>query len=95
MSYLDPPAEYVRAWKLFSLLCRFSILLIGARCLGLPDWDVTVSFVMAVSAYLTAPCILGVVLERRWKQLLWLCSGRGSPSMGRTASTGTSLTLLH
>lgn len=69
MSYFDPATEYVRPWKLFSLLCGIVLLLIGARYSGLPDWDVTVSLVMAVPAYFTAPCSLRVVLERRWKQL--------------------------
>lgn len=66
--YLNPPAEYVRPWKLLSLLGGIVILLLGARYSGLPDWDVSVSLIMAVPAYFTAPCSLRVVLERRWKQ---------------------------
>lgn len=45
------------------------LLLLGARYSGLPDWDVSVSLIMAVPAYFTAPCSLRVFLERRWKQL--------------------------
>lgn len=69
MSYFDPAAEYARPWKLFSLLCGVLLLLLGARYSGLPDWDVSVSLIMAVPAYFTAPCSLRVFLERRWKQL--------------------------
>jgi len=67
-TYLNPPAEYMRPWKLFSLLCGIVILLLGARYSDLPDWDVAVSLIMAVPAYFTAPCSLRVVLERKWKQ---------------------------
>ena len=69
MQYLDPATEYLRPWKLLSLLCGIGILLVGARFSGLPDWDVAVSLIMAVPAYLTAPCSLRVFLERRWRQL--------------------------
>jgi hypothetical protein len=68
MTYFDPATEYVRPWKIFSLLCGIAFLLLGARYSRLPDWDVTVSFIMAVPAYFTAPCSLRVFLERRWKQ---------------------------
>ena len=69
MTYFDPATEYMRPWKLFSLVCGIVLLLVGARYSGLPDWDVTVSLIMAVPAYLTAPCSLRVFLERKWKQL--------------------------
>jgi hypothetical protein len=68
MTYFDPATEYVRPWKLFSLLCGIALLLLGARSSRLPDWDVTVSLIMAAPAYFTAPCSLRVFLERRWKQ---------------------------
>lgn len=67
-TYFNHLAEYVRPWKLLSLLCGIVILLLGARYSGLPDWDVSVSLIMAVPAYFTAPCSLRVVLERKWKQ---------------------------
>ncbi|QDA58469.1 hypothetical protein FHQ07_06645 [Thermomonas aquatica] len=60
--------EYVRPWKLFSLFCGIIFLLIGAWSSGLPDWDVPISFIMAIVTYLTAPCSLRVFLERRRKQ---------------------------
>jgi len=66
--YFYPPTEYFRPWKLFSLFCGIMFLLIGARYSGLSDWDVPISFIMAVVTYFTAPCSLRVFLERRWKQ---------------------------
>lgn len=68
LPYLDPPAEYARPWKLFSLFCGILFLLAGARFSGLPDWDVPISFIMAGSAYFTAPCSLRVFIERRWSK---------------------------
>ena len=68
MPYFYPGAEYARPWKLFSLLCGINFLLIGAWISGLPDWDASISFIMAGFTYFTAPCSLRVFLERRWKQ---------------------------
>lgn len=68
MTFFDPATEYLRPWKLFSLVCGVGVLLMGARCSGLPDWDVGVSLIMAIPAYFAAPCSLRVFLERRWRQ---------------------------
>jgi hypothetical protein len=67
--YLYDRAEYVRPWKLVSLAAGIAFLIAGALWSGLPDWDVPISLIMALPAYLTAPCTLRVVLERHWKQL--------------------------
>ena len=68
MPFFYPPIEYVRPWKLFSLFCGIIFLLIGAWSSGLPDWDVPISFIMAIVTYFTAPCSLRVLLELRWKR---------------------------
>lgn len=76
MPYFYPTSEYVRPWKLLSLFIGIIFLLIGAWFSGLPDWDVPISFIMAIVTYFTAPCSLRVFLERRWKQfpqaLFWM-----------------------
>lgn len=76
MCYFYPAVEYVRLWRLFSLFCGIAFLMIGAEYSGLPDWDVPISLIMAGFAYLTAPCSLRVLVERRWKQfpqaLFWM-----------------------
>jgi len=69
MNYFYPLAEYLRPWKLFSLACGIALLIIGAYWYQAPDWDIPISFIMAVFTYFTAPCSLRVLMERRWKQL--------------------------
>lgn len=62
-------AEYTRPWKLCTLALGIALLIIGSSIYEAPDWDIPISFIMAILAYLTAPWSLRVVLERRWK--LW------------------------
>lgn len=69
MNYFYPLAEYLRPWKLFSLACGIALLVVGAYWYQAPDWDIPISFIMAVFTYFTAPCSLRVLVERRWKQL--------------------------
>ncbi len=59
--------EYLRPWKLATLACGIALLIAGAFYYQAPDWDIPVSFIMGLLAYLTAPWSLRVVLERRWK----------------------------
>jgi hypothetical protein len=66
--FLYDSAEYARPWKLVTLAIGIALLIAGALWSGLPDWDVPISLIMALPAYLTAPCSLRVFLERRWKQ---------------------------
>lgn len=60
-------AEYRRPWKLFTLGIGIALLIAGAFYYEAPDWDIPISFIMALLAYLTAPWSLRVVVERRWK----------------------------
>ena len=66
---LYPWPEYFRPWKLVTLAAGIALLVIGARRHIAPDWDIPVSFIMALLAYLTAPWSLRVLLERRWRLL--------------------------
>ena len=61
--------EYFRPWKLATLAIGISLLVVGSRYIKAPDWDIPISFIMALVAYLTAPWSLRVLLERRWKFL--------------------------
>jgi hypothetical protein len=56
-----------QAWKLTTLAIGITLLVAGSFYYRAPDWDVPISFIMAVLAYLAAPWSLRVVLERRWK----------------------------
>ena len=61
--------EYLRPWKLLTLAAGIALLVIGAQRKIAPDWDIPISFIMALLAYLTAPWSLHVLLKRRWKLL--------------------------
>ncbi len=61
--------EYLRPWKLATLAIGVALLIAGSYYYQAPDWDVPISVIMAVLAYLTAPWSLRVILERRWR--LW------------------------
>jgi hypothetical protein len=63
--YLYDRAEYARPWKLVTLAFGIALLIAGALWSGLPDWDVPVSFLMALCAYLTAAPSMRALLERR------------------------------
>lgn len=57
----------MRPWKLASLGIGLLILVAGSMLTPAPDWDIPVSFIMGLSTYITAPCSLRVLLERRWR----------------------------
>jgi hypothetical protein len=59
--------DYLRPWKLFSLACGIALLIAGAFYVEAPDWDVPISLIMGLLAYLTAPWSMRVMLERRWR----------------------------
>ncbi len=61
--------EYARPWKLTTLVIGIAVLILGSFYFLAPDWDIPISFIMAVTTYLAAPWSLRVVLERRWR--LW------------------------
>ncbi|MHB1086049.1 MAG: hypothetical protein ACYCZA_14580 [Thiobacillus sp.] len=48
---------------------RHLMLIVGSFYYKAPDWDIPISFVMAILAYLTAPWSLRVILERKWRLL--------------------------
>jgi len=62
-------SEYFRPWKLITLAAGVALLIIGSFYYEAPDWDIPISIIMALFAYLAAPWSLRVILERRWK--LW------------------------
>jgi hypothetical protein len=61
-------AEYCRPWKLATLAAGIALLIIGSFHYQAPDWDIPISFIMAILAYLTAPWSLRVILERQWRR---------------------------
>lgn len=61
--------DYLRPWKLFTLACGVSILVFGAYRAGALDWDVPLSFLMALFTYIFAPISSRALVRRRW---VWL-----------------------
>lgn len=60
--------EYRRPWKLATLAAGIGLLILGAFHYQAPDWDIPISFIMAMMTYLTAPWSLRVILERQWRR---------------------------
>jgi hypothetical protein len=59
--------ELLRPWKLATLGLGLSALIVGAYIEKASDWDVPVSIIMAVVAYVTAPWCMRVIVQRRWR----------------------------
>jgi hypothetical protein len=59
--------EYLRPWKITTLVIGIGLLIAGSFYYQAPDWDIPISFIMAIVAYLTAPWSLRVILEQEWK----------------------------
>jgi len=66
---MPDPSEYARPWKLGTLSIGIALLIAGSFYFRSPDWDIPISLIMALLAYLTAPWSIRVILDRRWK--LW------------------------
>ena len=69
MSLAGEIAEYARPWKLLSLAAGIALLVAGAFYYDAPDWDVAISFIMAILTYLTAPWSMRVLVTRAWRKL--------------------------
>ena len=61
--------ELLRPWKLVTLTIGLGLLVVGSIVYQAPDWDIPVSILMALVAYVTAPWCMRIMLERRWR--LW------------------------
>ena len=59
--------EYLRPWKLATLALGIGLLIAGSYYTPAPDWDIPISLIMALLAYLTAAWSLHVIVERRWR----------------------------
>lgn len=61
-------AEYRRPWKLATLAAGIALLIAGSFYYRAPDWDIPISFIMAILAYLTAPWSMRVLVSRDWRR---------------------------
>ena len=62
-------SELLRPWKLLTLAIGIFLLIAGSFYYQAPDWDIPISLIMALLAYLTASWSMHVMVERNWK--LW------------------------
>ncbi len=61
--------EYLRPWKLITLLVGIALLIAGSYYYPAPDWDIPISLIMASLTYLTAPWSIRVLYMRKWRLL--------------------------
>lgn len=59
--------ELLRPWKLCTLAIGLILLIWGSFYYTAPDWDISISFVMALFTYLSAGWSMHVLIERRWR----------------------------
>ena len=59
--------ELSRPWKLATLALGITLLIVGRFYYQAPDWDIPVSLIMALVAYLSATWTMHVMGERRWR----------------------------
>ena len=75
----DIRAESIRPWKLATLGVGLGLLIAGSYLTPAPDWDIPVSFIMALPTYATAGWSMRVMVKRRWRDWplmalwTWLC----------------------
>ena len=60
--------ELLRPWKLSALGIGIGLLVVGSFYYEAPDWDIPISVIMALMAYLTASWSMHVMVERHWRQ---------------------------
>lgn len=58
--------EYGRPWKLLTLMVGLALLILGSFVFDAPDWDIPISLIMSLMAYITAPMAMRIMLERKW-----------------------------
>lgn len=92
--------EYRRPWKLITLVTGIALLIFGSYYTPAPDWDIPISFIMAILTYFAAPWSMWVLLERRWRQFpamlfaTWLCVD-GCYALYWTIQNPMALTLMR
>jgi len=68
-AFFYPRHEYLRPWKLATFISGVALMIAGAIFTPAPDWDVSISVIMPTLTYLTAPCGVRTLADRRWRHL--------------------------
>ena len=61
-------AELSRPWKLITLALGITLLIVGQFYYQAPDWDIPISLIMALVAYVSASWTMHVMVERQWRK---------------------------
>jgi hypothetical protein len=64
---MESRVELFRPWKLATLAVGIGLLVAGSFFYRAPDWDITISLIMAGLAYLSASWSMRVMVERQWR----------------------------
>jgi hypothetical protein len=59
--------ELRRPWKLATLVIGIVLLIWGSFAMPALDWDIAISFIMALFTYISAGWSMHVLVERRWR----------------------------
>ncbi len=59
----------LRQWKLITLAIGLALLIAGSFYYQFQDWDVGISLIMGVMAYLFAPWSVRALIARQWSKL--------------------------
>ena len=62
-----PMIEFLRPWKLVTLALGIVALIAGSFYWRAPDWDIPISIIMALVAYVSAPWSMRVLVNRQWR----------------------------
>lgn len=62
-------SDYLQPWKLATLAIGLALLIAGAFYYQFQDWDIGISLIMGVMAYLFAPWSVRALLARHWRKL--------------------------
>ena len=62
--------DLVQPWKVVTLLAGLGLLVAGSHYYQFQDWDIGISLIMGVMAYVFAPWSVRALIARQWQKLL-------------------------
>lgn len=65
--------DWFQPWKLVTLALGIGVLILGAKYYQFPDWDIPVSFIMAICTYCSAPWVIDTLVKFNWRKF-WLAA---------------------
>ena len=62
-------SDYRQPWKVVTLLIGLGLLVAGSFYYQFQDWDIGISLIMGVMAYVFAPWSVRALIARQWSKL--------------------------